>query len=92
MISFPCQFIPKNLSGNHLILSKIKVFPEDCEWNDWQIGECSQSCNGGTRTNTRTKRKEAAHGGVCVGEASMQESCNTQSCPRKLTFQNKWEN
>ena len=32
----------------------------DCEWNDWQIGECSKTCGGGSRTNSRTKEIEEA--------------------------------
>ena len=54
-----------------------------CVWNEWQIGECSKTCAGGMRTNTRTKKVEEAHGGTCQGEASLQETCNAQKCPRK---------
>ena len=60
----------------------------NCEWNDWQIGECSEPCGGGIRTNSRTKKIEESNGtdedGVCEGEATMEEECNTQTCPRKL--------
>ena len=35
------------------------------------------------RTNTRTKNVEEEHGGVCVGEATITESCNTDECPGK---------
>ena len=27
----------------------------DCEWSEWSIGECSVSCGGGTRIDTRDK-------------------------------------
>ena len=57
------------------------VTPVDCQWNDWQIGKCSKSCGGGTRTKTRTKKTESSDGGICEGEATMQEACNTQQCP-----------
>ena len=53
----------------------------DCEWRDWQYGECTQTCGGGMRTNTRTKRVEESFGGVCVGESTAIEECNTQKCP-----------
>ena len=61
----------------------IVKFPEDCEWNDWEYGECTSTCGGGTRMNTRTKKKEESNGGSCDGESTMQESCNTENCPRK---------
>ena len=54
----------------------------DCQWNDWTIGTCSATCGDGTRTNTRTEKVFAAHGGEeCNGPASIQESCNIQVCP-----------
>ena len=54
----------------------------NCIWNDWQIGECSKTCAGGTRTNTRTKKVQEAHGGTCIGNENVKEICNTQKCPR----------
>ena len=46
------------------------------------IGECDKECGGGMRTNTRTKKEVAQHGGEeCPGPASMEESCNIQECP-----------
>ena len=62
------------------------VPPVDCEWSDWQIGECSQTCRGGTRTNFRKITKEANHGGTCDGKTTMKETCNEKPCPRKLRF------
>ena len=55
----------------------------DCEWDDWTIGNCSSSCGGGTRTNTRSKKVNAEHGGEeCDDVAtSIEESCNVQECP-----------
>ena len=52
----------------------------NCIWNDWQIGECSTTCDGGYRTNTRTKKVKEAHGGTCIGEDSVKEKCNAQKC------------
>jgi hypothetical protein len=57
----------------------------DCEWNDWETGECSKTCGGGSRTNSRTKETEEAFGGVCEGDPSMEEECNVQAC-RKFFF------
>ena len=56
----------------------------NCEWNDWQIGQCSVTCGGGTRTNTRTKTVQESNGGVCTGEATLQESCNNLNCPGNI--------
>ena len=58
-----------------------------CEWDDWVIGECDKECGGGMRTNTRTERQGAQHGGEeCPGPASIEESCNVQECPGKVNF------
>ena len=53
----------------------------NCQWSTWEFGACSKSCNGGNRTNTRTKTNPASCGGSCVGESSLVEDCNTYSCP-----------
>ena len=60
------------------------MYQVDCEWDDWQIGECSEECGGGVRTNTRTQKVEADHGGKeCQGSFSITESCNVHECPGK---------
>ena len=52
-----------------------------CEWGDWIVGDCSQSCGGGTRTRTRAVKVSAQHGGEeCNGPTSIDESCNVQNC------------
>ena len=54
----------------------------DCKWNDWIIGECTESCGGGTRIKTRTEKVSEAYGGAkCEGNATIEEPCNIQSCP-----------
>ena len=59
----------------------------DCEWEDWQIGGCSKTCGGGTRTNTRGVKITAAHGGdECSGSSNITESCNIMECPGKNKF------
>ena len=69
---------------NHL--SKI-VYQVDCEWGDWVVGECSITCGGGTRSNTREIKIDAAFGGrQCPGLASITEACNVQECPGSLFF------
>ena len=51
------------------------------------MGECSVTCGGGTRIDTRTKISEAKYGGHCdlMGHQK-EESCNTEECPRKVTI------
>ena len=57
----------------------------DCEWGDWVVGECSRTCGGGTRSNLRERKIEAAFGGrECPGPASITEACNVQECPGSL--------
>ena len=54
----------------------------DCEWDEWEVGECSKSCGGGTRTNSRKPSIDAEHGGEdCSGSSIVSESCNVQECP-----------
>ena len=56
-----------------------------CEWDEWQIGECSQTCGGGILTKIRQEKTSAAHGGnECKGEDSIEESCNVQECPGNI--------
>ena len=65
----------------------------DCKWDDWQIGDCNQSCGGGIRTNTRVKKVDEQHGGVeCTGDSSVTESCNIQTCPGKFIVNMKNDN
>ena len=56
-----------------------------CEWNDWVIGECSKSCGEGIRTNTRSVKTTAEHGGKeCDGSTSIEEHSNTEECPGRV--------
>ena len=53
--------------------------------------DCSTTCGGGTRTDTRIKRKKEINT-VCDGEATKKETCNTEPCPGMLpTCNNKFE-
>ena len=54
----------------------------DCQWADWQTGECSKKCEGGIRTNKRGKFQEELYGGkTCEGNSTFEEECNVQECP-----------
>ena len=61
-------------------------FVVDCVWDDWKIGECSVTCGGGTRTNSRSKIMEEKTNGVCIGKPTAQENCNDQICPCKIVL------
>ena len=59
----------------------------DCTWNDWELGECSVTCAGGTRVDTRTVATEAMHGGFCDPEGDMRvQECNPEACPGKGVY------
>ena len=53
------------------------------------MGECSVTCGGGTRIDTRTKKSEAKYGGTCdpMGHERVVD-CNTHICPRKSILSN----
>ena len=54
----------------------------DCEWSEWQVGQCSMSCGEGVRMNNRTEIKEAEYGGEpCHGNLTKLERCNVKKCP-----------
>ena len=56
----------------------------DCEWGEWQVGQCSKTCAGGRRKKMRVKKVEEAFGGTCNGQFEEFEDCNTQKCPGKI--------
>ena len=59
----------------------------DCTWNEWELGECSVTCAGGTQVDTRTIATQEMHGGYCDPEGDMRvETCNTEACPSKLIY------
>lgn len=54
----------------------------DCRWGDWNFGECSKSCGGGVRFDTREKLIKALNGGKdCSGPSNITENCNIHDCP-----------
>ena len=74
-----------------LILISMFPFPPniivDCEWRDWEIGECSKTCGGGQRLNIRNRKIEAANGGKdCLGGSTETVGCYEGDCPGKLFY------
>ena len=60
------------ISNNSLVVN--------CQWGDWNSGDCSKSCGLGQMTKTRVKARVEAHGGTCSGDTTSTEACNTNSC------------
>ena len=58
----------------------------NCEWNEWGIGECSQTCGNGTRIKIRTKKIQESPNGFCEGGSEIQDSCHIKDCPSKSIF------
>ena len=56
----------------------------DCTWSEWSIGQCSKTCDQGTRTKTRSKLVVEKNGGSCTGESSVSENCKIVNCPGKI--------
>ena len=60
-------------------------FSVDCEWDDWQLGDCSVTCGGGIRVDTRTKTVKEQYGGICDPMGNQREEpCNADDCPGKI--------
>ena len=49
-------------------------------WTDWTQGQCSHSCGGGVRENTRKKTTQEQNGGECLGNDNEKEACNSTPC------------
>ena len=73
----------KNKTMNKILLSTFLIFLSlvNCEWSEWQLGDCSATCGGGTRSDARFKLVTEQFGGVCIGEPSRVETCNPEECP-----------
>ena len=52
-----------------------------CKWNDWVHGQCSETCGFGAQINTRTKKVEEQHGGICTGQSTEIKECKLKECP-----------
>ena len=70
----------------YIYITYAQHFVDDCVWSGWQIGECSETCDEGIRTNTRVKIVEEKRNGTCQGIATVQERCNLKKCPGKNNY------
>ena len=62
---------------------EITPCPVDCKISDWStVGDCSESCGGGTLPQERTILSEAQFGAdPCPGDLQRLQPCNEQPCP-----------
>ena len=66
-------------------ITKLTSIVVDCDWDDWQVGECDKSCGGGLFTKNRVPKVDEQYGGeACTGRSTVTESCNIQECPGKF--------
>ena len=58
---------------------KLEYATERCDWNDWEVGQCSKTCGGGYKTKVRTLQNDVQDVTRC-GSSSIKEPCNVKSC------------
>ena len=59
----------------------------DCQWDEWIIGDCSQTCGNSTKTLTRQFKVASANGGnACDGLSYATEPCFQRDCPGMWYF------
>ena len=68
-------------SLNEIYSSTLLFCEVDCEWGEWELGDCSKSCGGGIRLNYREKTVHEMFGGKCEGYPTFEEHCSPQNCP-----------
>ena len=69
----------------YLLFRPLIYYAVHCVWDDWNIGDCSETCGEGTRNNTRTHKVAAKFGGrECNGSASAIEKCTEKECPGRI--------
>ena len=68
---------PSNWTSSYMCVSCF-IPVEPASWSSWSSWTtCSHTCNGGTRSRSRT----CEGGSTCPGDNYQQQICNTRSCP-----------
>ena len=62
---------------------KIRYDIEQCDWSDWEVGDCSKTCGGGQKTKTRILLNENQSIANCGLQHSI-EVCNVLSCTESI--------
>ena len=61
------------------------AYPVDCQVDDWKAwGECSVTCDGGTKTRAREVAEVPLNGGAMCPALEETMVCNTEGCPGSL--------
>ena len=77
----PGSFLILLFNFNHHIFTKCGS-SVDCKVGDWKPwGECSVTCDGGTKTRTRDVIEQAENGGAMCPSLEETKVCNTDGCP-----------
>ena len=65
--------------------------PIDCVMTPWKTGgACSESCGGGTQSQTRKITRNAQHRGTACGEKQRSRGCNNFACPTYKFKTTRW--
>ena len=69
----------RRIPNSKLATFKLRYNVEKCDWNDWEIGECSSTCEGGYQSKTR-KLINVDQNVTNCGSSTVTEPCNLESC------------
>ena len=60
-------------------------------WNGWS--SCTATCGGGTKSRSRscTNPKPVNGGKTCSGSSTEKPTCNTNGCPGKLKYYQRYK-
>lgn len=78
------RYVYDNAGNKAECSTNVKV--DDCKntKEEYKFGECSKSCGGGTRTDT--KKLISTKSGLVCGTQTFNNACNTQSCAPTVQF------
>lgn len=79
MISEMCAL--DKIRGELNKVNGTQIFISDCEVSEWQRGECTVSCGGGTRYDSRTVIAHTEGNGVGCPPLGSVSKCNLHKCP-----------
>ena len=80
----PGSLFPSGFLIFIIIFSKCR-FSVDCEVDEWKPwGDCSATCDGGTKTRAREVVEEPMNGGAACPDLEETETCNTDQCEGTL--------
>jgi len=74
---------PKVQDRNTYLYPRKDLSPSQCEWSEWSIGECSETCGNATRKETRVKIPKDGIDGECIQDDidTIYPNCKFIPCP-----------